>query len=61
MAAAYIKLNHFSLARQVIQDGFQLSDRVSQLYLRKAQSIVCDQSSTLSDIEEAQECIERAI
>ena len=47
MAAAYIKLNNFSLARQVIEDGFKLSDRVSQLYLRKAQAIVYNHSSSL--------------
>ena len=46
MAAAYIKLNNFSLAKQVIEDGFKLSDRVSQLYLRRAQAILCDQSSS---------------
>lgn len=46
MAAAYINLNHYSLAETVINDGLQLSDKVSQLYFRKAQSIaLCRDSS----------------
>lgn len=46
MAAAYINLQHYSLAESVINDGLALSDRVSQLYFRKAQSIaLCKNSS----------------
>ncbi len=46
MAAAYINLNHYSLAETVINDGLSLSDRVSQIYFRKAQCIaLCKDSS----------------
>jgi hypothetical protein len=47
MAAAYLKLNNFSLANQVLDDAFILSDKVSQVYLRKAQVALCNKSSTL--------------
>jgi hypothetical protein len=47
MAAAYINLHHYKLAEQVIDDGLALSDRVSQLYFRKAQCIVLCRNSTL--------------
>jgi predicted subunit of tRNA(5-methylaminomethyl-2-thiouridylate) methyltransferase len=39
MAATYINLNHYTLAEQIVNDGIALSERVSQLYFRKAQSI----------------------
>ena len=47
MAATYIKLNNFSLARRVSDDAIALTEKVSQVYLRKAQSIILDKSSTL--------------
>jgi Tfp pilus assembly protein PilF len=47
MAAAYLKLNNFSLANQVLDDAFRLSDKVSQVYLRKAQVALCNKSSTV--------------
>ena len=47
MAAAYINLHHYRLAEQVIDDGLALSDRVSQLYFRKAQTILLCKNSTL--------------
>lgn len=50
MAAAYIKLNNFYLARMVLDDAFKLSDKVSQIYLRKAQAILCNKSSTLAQL-----------
>lgn len=48
MAAAYMKLNHFYLAKMVIADAFKLSEKVSQVYLRKAQIAMSNQSSTLA-------------
>jgi hypothetical protein len=47
MAAAYINLNHYSLAEAVINDGLSLSDKVSQIYFRKAQSIALCKDSSL--------------
>jgi hypothetical protein len=47
MAAAYIKLNHFSLANEVLNDACELSDKVSQIYMRKAQVALSNKSSTL--------------
>ena len=47
MAAAYIKLNNFSLAVKILEDGLLLSDRVSQLYMRIAQAICYNKSSTI--------------
>jgi len=47
MAAAYIKLNHFSVAYQILEDALNLSDRVSQVYLRKAQAALSSKSSSL--------------
>lgn len=61
MAAAYIHLNNFSLALQAVEDGFKLSEKVSQLYLRKAQAICFDKSSDLEMLELAKVCIEKAI
>jgi hypothetical protein len=43
MAATYIKLNNFSVAEQIIADAVQLAeDKVSQVYLRRAQLVLCD-------------------
>lgn len=39
MAAAYIQTHHYYLAEQVCNDGLLLTDKVSQLYFRKAQSL----------------------
>lgn len=50
MAAAYINLHHYKLAEQVINDGFNLSDRVSQLFFRKAQCIGLCKNSTLEQL-----------
>lgn len=47
MAAAYIKLNNYSLASRVLQDAMSLSDKVSQTYLRKAQVCLSNKSSSL--------------
>lgn len=51
MAAAYIKLNNFNFANQVLDDAFKLSDKVSQIYLRKAQAILSNKSSSLEVLQ----------
>ena len=51
MAAAYIKLNNFNLANQVLDDAFKLSDKVSQIYLRKAQAILSNKSSSIEVLQ----------
>ena len=61
MSAAYIKLNNYSVAMQCIEDCFSLSDKVSQIYLRKGQILLSNQSSTLEDLYEAKKSIETAI
>lgn len=61
MAAAYINLHHYSLAERIINDGLELSDRVSQLYFRKAQSIGLSKSSTLEKLYQAKLLAEKAI
>jgi hypothetical protein len=61
MAAAYIKLHHYSLSEQVVNDGLELSDRVSQLYFRKAQSIGLCKNSSLDRLYLAKSLAEKAI
>lgn len=61
MAAAYIQLHHYRLAEQVIDDGLALSDRVSQLYFRKAQAIALCKNSTLERLRLARSLAERAL
>lgn len=50
MAAAYIKLNHFNLAEMVLKDACELSGKVSQIFLRKAQVILCNKSAIIPEI-----------
>ena len=47
MCAAYIQLHHYSLAEKVCNDGLGLSDKVSQLYFRKAQALSLQKSATI--------------
>ena len=61
MAAAYMNLNHFSLAEQVTNDALELSEKVSQTYLRKAQSLVLRKDCTLTQAREAWKLIKKAI
>ena len=61
MAAAYINLQHYSLAESIINDGLALSDRVSQLYFRKAQSIALCKGSSPARLQEAVALVEKAI
>lgn len=53
MAATYMQLNHYSLAERVIEDALQLSDRVSQCYLRLAQCFICRLDSPLPQLYHA--------
>lgn len=57
MAAAYCHLNHYSLALRCIEDCFGLSDKVSQIYLRKAQALISNKGHTLEDAYEAKRCM----
>lgn len=50
MASAYINLHHYSLAQTACDDAFALSDKVSQLYFRKAQSIGLSKSSSIPQL-----------
>lgn len=62
MAAAYIKLNHFSLAKRVLDDAGQLcEDKVSQIFLRKAQMALSNKSSSLDELKKGLDNIMRAI
>lgn len=61
MAATYIKLNHYSLANQALDDAFALSDKVSQIYLRKAQVALSNRSSSLSELEQGYANISLAV
>lgn len=47
MCAAYINTHHYLLAERVCDDGFTLSDNVSQLYFRKAQALSLNKDSSL--------------
>ena len=61
MAAAYIKLNHFSLAHAVLDDALKLSEKVSQIYLRRAQIALSNKSSSLDELQKGLACIQKAI
>ena len=61
MAAAYMQLHHYSLAQTIIEDGLALTDKVSQLYFRKAQCIALRKDSTTAQLKEAKELIELAL
>lgn len=61
MAAAYMKLHHFSLAIQCCNDASSLTDRVSQILFRRAQAIVLNKTSTVTDLQEAHQLIQQAI
>lgn len=61
MAAAYIKLHHFSLAIQCCNDASSLTDRVSQILFRKAQAITSNKASSIGDLHEALQLVRQAI
>jgi tetratricopeptide (TPR) repeat protein len=51
MSVAYSHLHHYTLALQCIEDCFGLTDKVSQIYLRKAQTLVFNKSCTFEDAQ----------
>ncbi len=57
MSAAYSHLNHYSLALQCIEDCLKLSEKVSQVYLRKAQTLIFNKGYSLEDAYEAKRCM----
>lgn len=61
MSAAYCQLNHFSLALQCVEDCLKLSEKVSQVYLRKAQALIFNKGLSLEDAYEARKCMEKAL
>jgi hypothetical protein len=61
MAAAYIHTHHYYLAEQACDDGILLSDKVSQLFFRKAQALSLRKDSTLQQLLRAQQLISKAI
>lgn len=61
MAAAYIRVHHYSLAERVCNDGLTLTDKVSQLYFRKAQALVLRKDCSADQLTEAQKCIKIAL
>ena len=61
MAAAYIHLRNYSVAVEVCNDAFDLSEKVSQVYLRKAQATISNESCTVEKAEEALMLMKTAI
>lgn len=61
MASAYMNINHFSLAEQVINDGLALSDKVSQLYFRKAPAFAYRRNASAEQLREASKLMERVL
>ena len=47
MCAAYINTHHFTLAEKVCNDGLALSEKVSQLYFRKAQALALRKDASI--------------
>lgn len=50
MCAAYIQTHHYSLAAQICDDGLTLSDNVSQLYFRKAQTLALRKDASMDQL-----------
>jgi len=50
MAAAYIQTHHYYLAEQVCNDGLELTDKVSQLYFRKAQCLSLRKDASMQQL-----------
>jgi len=48
MTATYMHLNHFSLALQCIEDMLSLTDKCSQIYMRKAQALLFNKNVSLN-------------
>ena len=50
MCAAYIQTHHYTLAEKVCNEGLELSDKVSQLYFRKAQALVLRNDCSMAQL-----------
>jgi hypothetical protein len=61
MSAAYMRLSHFSLAKQVLADARKIKERHSQVMFRSAQAIVFDKWSSYSDLLEAEGYVTTAL
>ena len=61
MSAVYSHLHHYSLALRCIEDCLKLSEKVSQVYLRKAQALISNKSCSLEDAQEAKRCMDKAL
>lgn len=49
MSVAYSKLGHYNVAIQCVEDCLKLSEKVSQVYLRKAQVLIFNKGCSLED------------
>ncbi len=49
MSVCYSKLGHFTVALQCVEDCLALSDKVSQVYLRKAQVLIFNKGCSLEE------------
>jgi len=47
ISAVYCHLNNYSLSLQCIEDCLKLSEKVSQVYLRKAQALIFNKGHSL--------------
>lgn len=61
MAAAYIKMRHYKLAVQCCIDAEAITDKVSQILLRKAQALALNKSAKREELNEALQIIDKAI
>jgi hypothetical protein len=60
MSATYMQLNHYTLALQCVEDMLSLTDKCSQIYLRKTQALLLNKGLSLNDAYEAKKCMEMA-
>lgn len=61
LATTYMKLFHFKLAEQALADAMKITDKNSQIYLRRSQALSYNKWATIKDLEQAKEDIEKAI
>lgn len=57
MSVGYSKLGHYTVALQCVEDCLKLSDKVSQVYLRKAQVLIFNKGCSLEEAIEAKKCV----
>lgn len=61
LGVCYMKLNHYALANQAIEESIKIYDKSTQLFYRKSQTISYNKWSTLEELEKAKKDIENAI